>query len=84
MEDEIPTQLDIACFRIDTEVVRTGLLKKKKSIVNGLLDQFAEKLRNQVQKVVSFHEYCVRNHRKLKIIILNPRYVMSTLTWNEN
>ena len=51
LEEEIPTQLDIACFRIDTEVVRTGLLKKKKSIVNGLLDQFAEKLRNQVLKV---------------------------------
>ncbi|CAG7831213.1 unnamed protein product [Allacma fusca] len=51
IEEEIPVQVDITCFRVVTDVVKQNLLKKKKGVITGILDQFAVKLRNAVQKI---------------------------------
>ncbi|CAL8110099.1 unnamed protein product [Orchesella dallaii] len=51
LEKEIPTDIKITAFRVVVEQVRDGILKKKKNLINSIMDSYAFKLRKIIQKV---------------------------------
>lgn len=51
LEKEIPSSIKITAFRVVVDHVREGILKKKKNLINSILDNYAFKLRKIIQKV---------------------------------
>jgi len=56
IESELPSSIDIGAFRINVDVVKQALLRKKKSLFTSILDSFAAKLRNIVLQVRSDYQ----------------------------
>ncbi|ODM98022.1 Dynein heavy chain 1, axonemal [Orchesella cincta] len=51
LEKEIPNDIKITAFRVVVDQVRDGILKRKKNLINSILDNYAFKLRKIIQKV---------------------------------
>lgn len=51
LEREIPSKIKITAFEVVVDHVREGILKRKKNLINAILDSYASKLRKIIQKV---------------------------------
>jgi len=46
--------MNITCFKVNLEVARDGILKKKKQVYTALLDSYAARLRDRIAEVKYF------------------------------
>ncbi len=51
IESELPAMIDIGAFRINVEIVKQGLIKRKRSLYMSILDSFSTRLRNIILQV---------------------------------
>lgn len=51
IQQEIPSRIDICCFRVNVENVRDCLITKKDEIIHIMLESYANQLRRRVVEV---------------------------------